>query len=127
MIIKIDNTRKFENVPSLFFDWWNYGGITRDVFIIETNKIYIQNYNFTLNKKNYSEISFNIILNDIIYNKSLLITISELNINAIFYSNKKGIISGILYPENLILWSPENPKLYMLKLNSYHAHALVPL
>ena len=116
LIIKIDNTRKFENVPSLLFDWWNYGGITRDVFIIETNKIYIQNYNFTLNKKNYSEISFNIILNDNIYNKSLLITISELNINAKFYSNKKGIISGILYPENLILWSPENPKFYTLKL-----------
>ena len=58
IIIKIDNKRKKENIPTLIFDWWNYGGITRDVYLIETNPIYIQNYQFLLNKQNKKQISF---------------------------------------------------------------------
>ena len=50
IILKIDNKRKKENIPTLIFDWWNYGGITRDVYLIETNLIYIQNYHLYLNK-----------------------------------------------------------------------------
>ena len=29
VILKVDNKRRAENVPTLIFDWWNYGGITR--------------------------------------------------------------------------------------------------
>ena len=29
VVVKVDNKRKAENVPTLIFDWWNYGGITR--------------------------------------------------------------------------------------------------
>ncbi|MCB0750782.1 MAG: beta-glucuronidase, partial [Ignavibacteriae bacterium] len=36
LIVKVDNKRKKEAVPTLNTDWWNYGGITRDVRIIET-------------------------------------------------------------------------------------------
>ncbi|MEL7222831.1 MAG: sugar-binding domain-containing protein, partial [Bacteroidota bacterium] len=31
LILKVDNKRSKEGVPTLNTDWWNYGGITRDV------------------------------------------------------------------------------------------------
>ena len=31
VIVKVDNKRYAEAVPTQIFDWWNYGGITRDV------------------------------------------------------------------------------------------------
>ena len=35
IVVKADNTRKKENVPTEDFDWWNYGGITRNVMLEE--------------------------------------------------------------------------------------------
>ena len=41
VVVKVDNKRKKDAVPTLNTDWWNYGGITRDVKLIETPKTYI--------------------------------------------------------------------------------------
>ena len=116
IILKIDNKRKKENIPTLIFDWWNYGGITRDVYLIETNPIYIQNYHFLLNKQNKKQISFKIQLNSKVGNQEIEISIPELGISEIFKTDPYGSISGILNPKKLILWTPKNPKLYKILL-----------
>ena len=36
VIVKVDNKRHAEDVPTQIFDWWNYGGITRDVKLVKT-------------------------------------------------------------------------------------------
>ena len=120
IILKIDNKRKKENIPTLIFDWWNYGGITRDVYLIETNLIYIQNYHLYLNKQNKKQIYINIQLNNNIPNKSIEISIPELGINKIFDTNSNGTISDVLNLKKIILWTPKNPKLYtiFLKMDS---------
>ena len=63
VIIKVDNKRRKENVPTQIFDWWNYGGITRDVYLIETEDVFIQNYKFDLDKSNHNQIFYSITLN----------------------------------------------------------------
>ena len=72
VIVKVDNKRKPENVPTLIFDWWNYGGITRDVFIVETDEVYIQNYKFELDKTKYDQVHFSAELNNKIEGKQLM-------------------------------------------------------
>ena len=122
VILKVDNKRKAENVPTQIFDWWNYGGITRDVFLIETQEVYIQNYFFVLDKKSKInedkeyQILFNADLNSKIENKTLEIDFPELKINQRFKSDTEGKFSGKIIIKNLELWSPENPKLYQLEL-----------
>ena len=39
-----------ESVPTLNFDWWNYGGITRDVVIAEMPETFINDYKIQLVK-----------------------------------------------------------------------------
>ena len=42
LIVKVDNQRFRENVPTHNFDWWNYGGITRSVYLIRTPQTFIR-------------------------------------------------------------------------------------
>mgnify|MGYP002626233334 CR=1 FL=1 len=118
IILKIDNKRKIENIPTLIFDWWNYGGITRDVYLLETNPIYIQNYHFNLNKfyQKEKEINIMIELNKNVSNHIIEVSIPELKIKKSFKTNNKGIISDKIIVNNLILWNTENPKLYKIIL-----------
>ena len=50
VVVKADNTRHPEDVPTINTDWWNYGGITRDVFIAETPATFIVDYKVQLAK-----------------------------------------------------------------------------
>ena len=52
LVVKVDNKRKKEGVPTLNTDWWNYGGITRDVKIVEVADTFIQDYFIQLNPEN---------------------------------------------------------------------------
>ena len=116
VIVKVDNKRRKENVPTQIFDWWNYGGITRDVFLVETDDVLIQNYNFDLDKTTKNQIYFSINLNTKSAGKTVEISIPELKIRQSFTSNRNGVIEGMLTAKNLTLWSPENPKLYDVEL-----------
>ena len=44
VIVKVDNKRHAEAVPTQIFDWWNYGGITRDVRLVKVTKTYLEDY-----------------------------------------------------------------------------------
>ena len=99
------------------FDWWNYGGITRDVYLIETDNIYIQNYHFLLNKQNKNQIDIKIELNKNNTNTSaqiIKLSIPELNIRKSLRINNNKEITKKIEVNDLILWTPDNPKLYKI-------------
>ncbi len=121
VIVKVDNKRKAENVPTQIFDWWNYGGITRDVFLIETQDVYIENYCFTLKKvqntkQKFREIAFSANLNQKLSGKTVEISFPELKLKQSYVTDSDGKISGVIKAKTLELWSPENPKLYTAEL-----------
>jgi beta-glucuronidase len=44
LTVKVDNTRRREAVPALSTDWWNYGGLTREVSILEVPETFVREY-----------------------------------------------------------------------------------
>ena len=50
VVVKVDNKRYLEAVPTVNCDWFNFGGITRDVMIVNVPKTYIRNYKLQLKK-----------------------------------------------------------------------------
>ena len=44
VVVKVDNTRQRDQIPTVNTDWWNYGGITRPVKILELDSTYIADY-----------------------------------------------------------------------------------
>ena len=119
VVVKVDNKRRAENVPTQIFDWWNYGGITRDVLLVDVEPVYIENYSLRVADLKNKELSFTVQLNQKKAWQQVFLSIPELNIKEKFITNDDGCINGIVYLKHakLKLWSPERPKLYQVKLS----------
>ncbi len=48
VVAAVDNTRLEDGVPDLETDWWNYGGLTREVSLIEVPEAFIDQYDLHL-------------------------------------------------------------------------------
>jgi beta-glucuronidase len=117
IIVRVNNQRKEDGIPSLGFDWWNYGGITRDVYLAETPSSYIQDYFIQLKKNDASQIEGWVQLAGISSPKKINIKIPELKINNNSETNADGKAMVSIHAKP-ILWSPENPKLYDVIINA---------
>ena len=112
LVVKVDNKRFKEAVPTINTDWWNYGGITRDVMIVEEPKTFIDDYKIQLKKGNNKTISGYVVLNNGVANENISISIPELKIEKTFTTDEKGNIQFEISTKNINYWSPESPKLY---------------
>ena len=117
VIVKIDNKRHKDNVPTLIFDWWNYGGITRDVLLVSVPETYIEDYSLQLDKTISGKkrfLNFSLKLNQSVAGQEVNVFIPELKINRTFMTDSEGKINTQLFTPSskLTLWSPETPKLY---------------
>ncbi len=111
VIVKIDNKRKAESVPTLIFDWWNYGGITRDVTLLDVPNVFIENYSLQLLSLEGRRIGFSVKLNTAEAGREVRLSIPELKIkkNIVTDAEGKAVLFMKAKPQ---LWSPDNPKLY---------------
>ena len=122
VIVKVDNKRHAEDVPTQIFDWWNYGGITRDVKLVKVPLVYMQDYNLQLSKvadkAKVREITFSAQVSAKEAGHKVVVNIPELKLEKQFTTDAEGQVSGTLKvaAKKLQLWSPENPKLYRVDL-----------
>lgn len=111
VVVKVDNKRHKDNVPTVNMDWWNYGGITRDVVLSQVPNTYIEDYLVQLDKTKEGIISGWVKLNAAVANQSLTIAISELKIKKHIVTDANGI-AHFEVKAKPVLWTPESPKLY---------------
>ena len=124
LIVKVDNKRRAENVPTLIFDWWNYGGITRDVLLVDVEPTYIENYRLNLSKaqadkRGYLTLTFQAGMNKAEADRSVTLIIPELKIRKTFMTDADGHVPSSevrVKAKDLKLWTPESPKLYEIEL-----------
>jgi beta-glucuronidase len=112
LVVKVDNKRFKEAIPTINTDWWNYGGITRDVKLIEEPSTFIKDYSIQLKKKDNKTINGFIKIDNSSGNEEVIVSIPELKINKTFVSNEDGIIQFEINSKKIQYWSPEFPKLY---------------
>jgi beta-glucuronidase len=118
LVVKVDNKRYADEVPTLNTDWWNYGGITRDVLLVETAPVFVRDYTIQLQpafalmipilKKALIE---GVVTLNTATSQPVEIEIPELKIKKRFVNNTDHIKFQLL-ADNLQLWSPQTPKLY---------------
>lgn len=113
LIVKVDNKRKKEGVPTLNTDWWNYGGLTRDVKIVETADNFIQDYMIQLDPNDITAIQGYVTLSGAdIAARKMRILIPELNVNEEIVSDSVGTSRIHIRNTKIKYWSTENPYLY---------------
>ena len=57
VVIYVNNNRHADAVPTVNTDWWNYGGITRDVELVEVPKVFLEDYFLQLKKGSQNELA----------------------------------------------------------------------
>ena len=124
VIVKIDNKRHQDNVPTRIFDWWNYGGITRDVMLVSVPETYVEDYSLQLDKNVNGKkrtLNFSLKLNQPVAGQEITVSIPELKIKQKFVTDAKGEILNSQFSilnSKLQLWSPETPKLYQVEITT---------
>jgi len=111
IIVKVNSARRSDGLPGLGYDWFNYGGITRDVNLILTNETFIEDYLIQLKKNSMNEVAGWVKLNGVHSIQKVHIRIPELHIDYLTQTNEYGF-APISFKSKFQHWSPDNPKLY---------------
>jgi beta-glucuronidase len=110
VIVKVDNRRERDQVPTVNTDWWNYGGITRSVSLLELPERYLADYSVRLNDKG-DGVTGMVSVSSPGKKDEVTVSIPELEINTKVKLDAKGMASFDIKADPS-LWSPQAPKLY---------------
>lgn len=117
LIVLTNNSRREDYIPAMNFDWWNYGGITRDVFLIETQNVYINDYTVQLKKGTKNIIAGTVKLEGTSTQQKIEIQIPELKIRKSITTDNTGFAT-FEFAAKPQLWEPASPKLYDVKFST---------
>lgn len=106
LIVRVNNTRGVSEVPTINYDWWNYGGITRDVLLVSVPEVFIKDYRLRFDG---SAVEVEVTLDG--GSGSVSLEIPELKIKKKACAGKDGV-AHFRFKASPERWSPENPRLY---------------
>ncbi len=136
VVAAVDNTRHEDGVPTLQTDWWNYGGLTRSVSLIELPETFIDQYDVHLSKDQEIVLSSkapeptlpsSIQLEHIVgwvhvqggkVGDTVRVDIPELKSTGSGVLAADGRAQFHLVASTLQRWSPETPKQYKVKISA---------
>ncbi len=117
IVVRVNNNRHRDGVPTVNTDWWNYGGITRSVYLVETPDNFIQDYFIQLVKGEPDHVKGWVKINGPDPGKEVTVSIPELKFSRKFSVDEAGM-ANIDFSIKPQLWTPEDPKLYDVSLST---------
>lgn len=118
VVIAVDNTRLADGAPTLQTDWWNYGGLTRDVSLVDVPEQFVDDYDLHLRRGTTSEIDGWVHVVDAPAGSSVTVNIPEVKASITANVGADGRAEFHLHATGLELWSPEHPKLYKVQIHA---------
>ena len=116
LIIGVNGGRRADYIPAEVADWFNHGGITRDVLLVETPKAFVSNFYLALDKATLNskvrKINGRLLLDGETMPTDARVQIPELKIDQNVTIDADGDVEFTLNAKRLQLWSTESPKLY---------------
>jgi beta-glucuronidase len=111
IVVKVDNTRRADALPALNTDWWNYGGLTRGVRLVETPRVFVRDAVVQLAKENGSVVRASVRLDGAHAPVKVTVEIPEAHAGATILTDDHGN-ARFEFGATLAAWSPETPRLY---------------
>lgn len=118
VVVRADNTRHASGIPTKGFDWWNYGGIIRDVRLETRPDTYIGFWRADLDKTDRRTIHATARLDKPVAGVGVKFEIPELGVCETSTTDENGNAAFTIHNPDLALWSPKNPKLYKVVVSS---------
>jgi beta-glucuronidase len=112
LVVKVDNQRHLDAVPTVNTDWWNYGGLTRDVTLIELPATFVRDYFLQLAPSATDRLAGWVQLDGpAAAGAQVTVRIPEAGV-ATTVTTDAGGRAAIDVAAKLVLWSPAHPRLY---------------
>ena len=117
VVTAVDNTRREDNVPTLETDWWNYGGLTREVSLIDVPDAFIDQYDLHLNRGDGSIEGWVHVMHSPAGGQAG-VEIPELHASSTATLDDNGRARIHFAVQGIERWSPDDPKLYKVILRA---------
>ncbi len=118
IVAAVDNTRREDNLPTLETDWWNYGGLTRAVSLIEVPDAFIDQYDLHLEQGEGSVIKGWVHVVGGVGSEKVEVEIPELAARTSATTDNDGRAAIEFAVKGLERWSPATPKLYRVAVRA---------
>ena len=117
LAVRVNNNRRADAIPAMSFDWWNYGGITREVMLLSVPERHIADYFVRLESGTSDRIRVDVKLSEPVA-EEVRFEIPELKLKGKMQTGPDGSASAVFKARKLKLWAPLSPKLYDVKLST---------
>jgi beta-glucuronidase len=117
VVIAVDNTRLSDGIPTLNTDWWNYGGLTRDVSLVDVPAKYIDDYDLHLNRAR-TAIEGTVHLENGKTGDAITVSLPEMNRAFTARVGSDSRIRISIPADGIDLWDPQHPRLYKVRLQA---------
>ena len=124
VVIAVDSTRHQDDIPSLMYDWFNYGGLTRDVSLVTVPSQFIDDYDVHLRKETAFQANGQRTLEGYVHvigaraGAAVLLRIPDADVTVHATTDADGKAPFTAPVKRLALWSPEKPLLYKVHMAS---------
>ena len=117
VVVAVSNARHADGVPPLVTDFWNYGGLTRHVGLVEVAGVFVRDYLVQLAPGSRTEVAGWVQLDGATKPESVTLRIPEAGIERRLTTDAAGR-AEFQFPVQLDLWSPAHPRLYKVSLTA---------
>lgn len=117
LIVAVDDKRLPERVPTIICDWFNYGGVTRDVMLVTVPETFVRSYTVRLKPGTRDVVEAIVRMNEPKAGQRVGFSIPELKIALEGTTAADGTVR-FEKRARISLWSPESPKLYDVQIAS---------
>jgi beta-glucuronidase len=118
VVIAVDNTRLADGVPTQQTDWWNYGGMTREVLLVGVPEQFIDDFDLHLKRGSGSIIEGWVHIDGALPDAQATVRIPELNVDETAKVGVDGRATFCFEARELERWSPDHPRLYRVHLRA---------
>lgn len=115
VVIKVDNRLGPATVPTRKTDWFNYGGLTRDVLIVSTPAVFVRDYFLRLVDLDACRLDIDLTVDGAKGGEEVVLRLAELDHAITLVVDAEGRAKG-KFETDLELWSPAHPRLYRVEL-----------
>lgn len=121
VIVKVDDARHRDGVPTVNTDWYNFGGLTRDVLVLDVPETFIKDYFVQLEKGSHDTIAGWVLLDGPnAANQAVTLQIAELGLRLELRTDASGRASFRAAKTEIELWSTSHPRRYEVQISSTH-------
>jgi len=113
LTVKVDNTRRREAVPTVNTDWWNYGGLTREVSLLEVPETFVREY--TVGLDGSGRVRARVVLDGPRRRQTVQLRIPEAGLEVSAEADDEGGVE-LIAEAQLERWTPAQPRRYRVEI-----------